>query len=223
MNAMLWRKFKFISNRPIRLFLLLVIPIIYLWGIAKIFLLDSNAIVAYFPLSMTLFSVMFIDNVEDFLYCEPLFATSLSNKKIWSINLLTVVIPNYLYCVLLLAFFSCVIDLKEVSGYAIIQCVLGFFLAFSIIANATIWYCDISKFKQWLSFPFGIGQIIFAVLLVILRNVIIVNLLTNVISLLLIIVFSILVIILLQTISTETLLNNLQAIINAYDSKTIND
>lgn len=165
MTALMWKKFKEIRESKIRLFIILIFPLVYFILLTG-FSVPRPIIVAYFSLACMLIGNLAHWNIEDLVHSETLLTTPLTPFKIWFTNCLMVTASGFIcaqiYLVIIsLGFFVLWKEVYISNVYLYLDNLILSFLGFSLIATASVHHIDFSKSKQYLTSIFSLFNFIF--------------------------------------------------------------
>lgn len=226
MKALFWKRIKEFEKSKRRIIVFFLFPVIYL-TLLVVTGASWNNIVSFYPLSVTLLSIMSHFSLEELLSCEVFLSTGISIKKLWLSNSLFITVLGYLYSVALLILGSILYSIfgftLGIDVYSVLLLVIGPFVCISLICGSTIHFADYSKHKQIIASVFAIFCLAIPLALLFMINIIIPDLQ----FLLFLILASVLLFLLSYLLMTfedkEKLLLNTQLMVKAYQNKTIEE
>lgn len=179
MNILTWKKIKELKKSKLKNITFLILPVVYFIALLK-FNTDIKNIIAFYPLTFTLFSILINFSIEDLISTETILATNLSIEKIWKSNLIWGVLKSYIYSTFIMCIGLLCLSLNgvkiNVNLNAIIQYFTCILTAFSLIGMSTCHYADYSYSKQIIASVFSIIDIISPLILLLFIKKSIVNL-----------------------------------------------
>ncbi|WP_019913895.1 hypothetical protein [Paenibacillus sp. HW567] len=227
MNALLWKRYKEIRTNKIKLFITLVLPIIY-FALLTGFSVPRHIIVSYFSLACMLIGNLGHWNIEDLVHSETLLTTPLTPFKLWFANWMLVAGSGFIIAqiyLLMISFGSLLI-----SGQFYISDVLYFieniafsFLGFSLLAAATVHNVDFTKWKQYLTGVFSIFNFLFPFAPFLFASILPTGIWITLGAVALGILLTTLSLLIARSSRRERLVLNIQKLSEAYEIKLLND
>ncbi|WP_156934209.1 hypothetical protein [Paenibacillus zanthoxyli] len=159
MSALLWKSLHTLKQRRIRLIILLILPVVYLFVLLQRDL-KGETIAVFFPAAFTLFSSAVHFSMDDLAGSESILATPISILKMWLYNLFFVIVTGHLYCIALLAagfaFMGQDFGTLSLSFNSIGQLAANLILCFAFLGASTCHYADYGMGKQIVASVFAL-------------------------------------------------------------------
>lgn len=153
MDALLWKKLMEIKNQKIKIAVILVFP--FLVGILLIIKpIQGTGLAVSLPLFNLMVCWLLMFSIEDFVYAEVVFGTGIDIWKMWSFNMMYIIVTAALYTgieAVLIAFLG-----TENGRMDMLQLLFSFCCGCGLICFATCYISDYSKAKNYVSSVGGI-------------------------------------------------------------------
>lgn len=225
MKALLWKKLKEIKGSRSRRSIFLLLPFVY--GLALLFFkIPNEIIIAYFCMCVTLLNNFVHWNVEDLIYSEALLNTHLRHFSYWGVNCLLTVLSGFVYSYIIMISFSLIyyfiFGVAFTGLFPYFYSLLTLPVLLALIGFSTVYYVDLSKFKQYLTFIVGIFDFIFPLAFIWYGKYLPVNIQMIIIFIPASIILAGIAILLAVTSKKEKLIINIQKLSDAYNTKVMN-
>lgn len=168
MNALIWKKYKWMTQDLRNIIRYFIVPIVILLMLA--FSRNKNALLCYFPfISITLGLIFDQIDIEDMVQKEYAMYTPMTIKKSWVFNSVISWIIRFVYSILILVIGMIVYKFYYGFWYAswkfFIYGIVNGVSAFGVILFANQYEIDFSMWKQWLCFMWVPSVILFTLML----------------------------------------------------------
>lgn len=221
MNVLIWKKTKELKKSKLKNLIFLILPIIYFVALLKLEQ-DIQNIIAFYPLTFTLFSVLIDFSIEDLISTETILATNLSIEKIWKSNLIWNVSKGYIYSTFIMCFGLLYLSLNGINININLGIIVQYFIciltAFSLIGMATCHYADYSYSKQIIASIFSLINLTSPLILLFLIKKPIVNLNLIILSLILSCVLLLISLYIINKSNKEKLIINMSKLVYTYNN-----
>lgn len=169
MNALMWKKYKWITLNLKNIYHFFFVPIAALL-ILYFLSSNNNAVLCYFPFISITLGIFFDQmDIENMVYKEYAMYTPMSLKESWLFGAITSWLFRFIYSFIILTLGMVIYNLLYGAWYApwifFVQGFINGISAFGVILFATQYEIDLSKWKQWLSFMWMPSAILWAFML----------------------------------------------------------
>lgn len=155
MRILIWKKMVELKREPMKLIVLLLLPMLGSLLYLYMFRFSFGQVFALLPLITTCFSTLVLFNIEEISYMTFYVALGIKVRKVWMSNLLFLVFLNYIYTDTYLILLKSLLR-ESITIKNILDNILLIPVAFFLLGMSTIHYLSYSKSSMIVASVFAV-------------------------------------------------------------------